>query len=197
MRTRAWRLRAGALLLGAAFALHQLRFLLAYHGAATHELARQGHDYLGLLLPLVPAALVLAALNLAGALGAARRGSAAECPPPRGRTLWAAASATLLALYTAQESLEGLMATGHPAGLQGVFGRGGWIAVPLALLLGLLVALLLRGAAAAVARVAARAHARAPRRLPRSLPRPPRAWRPRLGPLARHLAGRGPPPTLA
>ncbi len=197
MRTRAWRLRAGALLLAAAFALHQLRFLLAYHGGASHELGRQGHDYLALLLPLVPAALVLGALSLASALSAAGRGTAAECSPPRTRTLWAGASATLLVLYTAQESVEGVAASGHPAGLSGLVGHGGWIAVPLALALGLLVALLLRGAAAAVARVSARARGRAPRRPARSLPRPPRAWRPRLGLLARHLAGRGPPPTLA
>lgn len=197
MRTRAWRLRAAALLLGAAFALHQLRFLLAYHGAAAHELGRQGHDYLGLLLPLVPAALMLAALNLAGAVSAARHGSAVEAPPPPGRTLWAAASATLLVLYTAQESIEGLIASGHPDGLSGVFGHGGWIAVPLALALGLLVALLLRGAAVAVARAADRAQARSPRRPSRTLPRARRAWRPRVGLLARHLAGRGPPPALA
>ncbi len=197
MRSRAWRLRAGALGLGAAFALHQLRFLIAYHGAAHHELGRQGHGYLRVLVALVPAVLVLTTLHFAGSLAAARRGAGAEAPPPRVRVLWPAASMGLFALYAVQESLEGLLESGHPVGLAGVLGHGGWVAVPLALLLGLVVALLLRGAAAIVGYVAGRAARRAPRRPARSLLRLPRISPAPLEPLACHLAGRGPPTSFA
>jgi len=199
MRSRAWRLRAGAgaLGLGAAFALHQLRFLIAYHGAAHHELARQGHGYLRVLVALVPAVLVLTALHFAGSLAAARRGAGAEAPSPRVRVLWPAASMGLFALYAVQESLEGLLESGHPVGLAGVLGHGGWVAVPLALLLGLVVALLLRGAAAIVGYVAGRAPRGAPRRPARSLLRLPRISPAPLEPLACHLAGRGPPTSFA
>ncbi len=197
MRSRAGRMRAGALGLGAAFALHQLRFLIAYQGAAHHELARQGHGYLRVLVALVPAVLVLTALHFAGSLAAARRGAGAEAPSPRVRVLWPVTSVGLLALYAAQESLEGFVEAGHPVGLGGVLGQGGWIAVPLAVVLGLIVAVLLRGAAALVGYVAARAARGAPRRPARSLLRLHRVSRGPLGPLACHLAGRGPPTSSA
>ncbi len=198
MRSRAWRLRAGAgaLGLGAAFALHQLRFLIAYHGAAHHELARQGHGYLRVLVAIVPAVLVLTALHFAGSLAAARRGDA-EVPAPRIRLLWPAASSGLFALYAVQESLEGFLEAGHPVGLGGVLGHGGWVAVPLAVFLGLVVALLLRGAAAIVGYVAGQAARGALRRPARSLLRLPRISPAPLEPLACHLAGRGPPTSFA
>jgi hypothetical protein len=60
----------------------------------------------------------------------------------------------LVAAYCAQELLEGILASGHPAGLAGVFGDGGWTAIPLALPLALLVALGLRGRGALAAATA-------------------------------------------
>jgi len=103
----------------------------------------------------------------------------------------------LFALYAVQESLEGLLESGHPVGLAGVLGHGGWVAVPLALLLGLVVALLLRGRAAIVGHVAGRAARGASRRPARSLLRLPRISPAPLEPLAGHLAGRGPPTSFA
>jgi hypothetical protein len=55
-------------------------------------------------------------------------------------------SVSLLAMYSLQESLEGALATGHPGGLAGVFGHGGWVAIPLSAAVGLALALALRGA---------------------------------------------------
>ena len=65
------------------------------------------------------------------------------------RRLWPLASAGLLAIFTAQELVEGLRNGGHPAGVHGVVGHGGWIAVPLAIVLAGLVA----GAAVVARRV--------------------------------------------
>ena len=40
--------------------------------------------------------------------------------------LWLAGWAALVLIYATQETLEALLATGHPAGVAGVFGHGGW-----------------------------------------------------------------------
>ena len=63
-----------------------------------------------------------------------------------------------MGIYAAQELLESLLATGHPAGLAGIFGYGGWWAVPAAVCVGLVVAALLHGARWALHAVA-RIHA--------------------------------------
>jgi hypothetical protein len=109
------------------------------------------------------------------------------------RRAWAAASAGLIALYCLQESVEGLLERGHPAGLAGVFGGGGWLAIPLAIVIGLVIALALRGADAAL-ELARRPSPRPQRRALPTVSVRPAAW---AGPVrnvaARHLAGRGPP----
>jgi hypothetical protein len=75
-----------------------------------------------------------------------------------------------------------------------MFEHGGWVAVPLALVVGLGIALVTRGAAAASTLIAARAPwAAAPARGPLvEALLPP--WAPReTGAAGRHLAARGPP----
>ena len=67
-----------------------------------------------------------------------------------------AIGASLLVLYSCQELLEGMLSTGHPGGFEGVFGEGGWWAVPLAFACGTIVAAALRGARAAIRWAAAR-----------------------------------------
>src|SRR5262249_26306369 len=124
----------------AAYAVHQLRFELGYGAGSNAALAAQGHGdldslapWVGLLLGLglgaVPAGVVRAA---AGAPDVAPRRSLAK--------LAVVAWALLFAAYAAQEWLEGVFAAGHPAGLEGVFGHGGWWAVPLSGLAALAVA---------------------------------------------------------
>jgi hypothetical protein len=104
---------------------------------------------------------------------------------------------TLFALYSCQELLEGMLSTGHPGGLAGVTGNGGWWALPLAFACGAIVAAALRGARAAIRwaasrrRRAATSHGR-----PAPVLRPARIALPRPVPLAGAAAGRAPPLAL-
>jgi hypothetical protein len=190
VRSRALTLRAIALLAAGAAAIHQLRYAIGYGNEATRELASTGHAYLAFVLPFVAA--------LAG-VALARMLRVPFTPPPGERVslrrLWAAAFAVLVGIFIAQELLEGSLAAGHPAGLEGVFGSGGWTAVVLAAPTALLIALGLRGDEALGTVVLARLRAPglpiAPLRLsPRPDPHPSRL-------LARVLPARGPPSPYA
>jgi hypothetical protein len=110
MRT-AHKVRLASILTVGAFGLHQLRYLIAVGGASTTE----GHRYMSDLLPPI-AVLVLAAL-----LATLIRGTEGATPDrvPLSRRIGVFAGA-LLAIFVGQELLEGLMATGHPAGLAAV-----------------------------------------------------------------------------
>ena len=133
-----FRLRCFALLGAGALGLHELRYLIGYGGDAGRALAEQGHGYLDAVTAVVALTLVAALAALVAALvhGAA----AAKRPPRRWRVRWLACSGALLAVFTLQELVEGALSPGHPAGLVGVAGSGGWIAVPLALAIGAAVA---------------------------------------------------------
>jgi hypothetical protein len=195
MSPRGLRLRATALLAGAALALHQLRYLLAYGDHSQVALALQGHYYLALIGPVVIGLVVVAAGEFLVRLAHARRDQPERVVFPRTSPLWALASGSLLAIYTIQESLEGQLEAGHPGGLAGSFGHGGWIAVLLAVALGALIALLLRGADAAI-KLAARGSKSWAAFGPAPVSIRPLPWRrPRLDVLASFLAGRGPPLT--
>jgi hypothetical protein len=180
----------------AAFAVHQLRYLLAYGGAAGAELQRQGHSYLHSLVPWIVLLLGLAVGGFLVGLGRAMAGQ--RSLPRYGLSLvglWLTCALCLVVIYVSQEFLEGLFATGHPAGLAGIFGYGGWWAVPAASCVGLVLAALFHGARWVLEEVAARRGpapgvrsqvARAPRR-------PSDAVLPVLVPLALGWSGRGPP----
>jgi len=185
-----------ALVPAAALAVHQLRFMLAFGGDAGVELARQGHSYLHSLVPWVVLLVGLAAGAFLWALGRAMGGQRSA---PRYTlslaALWVVCSACLLAIYVTQELLEGLLATGHPAGLAGVFGSGGWWSIPAAVCVGLVLAAAFHGARWVLDEVGHRrgrvVSAAAPRA---ALPeRPGDALLPRLSPLAEGRSGRGPP----
>ena len=188
------KLRASALLAAGALAVHQLRYALSGTTTPGGCSAPRGHAYLAFVMPLALGLLAAAGgLFLAGLARAARGAAAERAGPPRFSRLWTATSGILLFTYAAQESLEGALANGHPAGLAGVFGHGGWVAIPLALAVGALVALVLRGAHAAVAFVARRRTQVARERAPRARRLPRGALLPALDPVACNLAGRGPP----
>ena len=126
---------SAALLALGALALHQLRYLLAYGGHAGAELERQGHSYLEFAAPLLIAcavALVMASVVVPALLRLAPTLARDVCGTERA----AGYAAALLTVYFAQELSEGLLAGGHPAGLAGVLGGGGWLALPLAMALG-------------------------------------------------------------
>jgi hypothetical protein len=198
MRTGHARLRALALMTAGAIGVHELRYLIGYDGHASAALSSQGHGYLSAVALGAALLMALALAAFAAAFLRARRGDLGSSPSAARSflRLWLAAALGLAAIYVAQETLEGLLATGHPAGLEGIVGHGGWTAFALAAGVGLGVALGLHGADTALAlatRGARQAQARRPLRSADGFPRAP--LRPRLTPLATNLAGRAPPLT--
>jgi hypothetical protein len=179
------RLRRGALLSSGAWAVHELRFTIAPVDGGVGP----GHGYLHALLPLLTVLVALAATGFVARLVAPRREQAAIRSL---RADWASCVAVLLVSFVLQESGESLLSA-HGA----VFAAGGWLGVPLAVVIGLAVALLVRGARAAVAagtRIPARLRVAAPVLDISAFP-PPAARRSADAPL-RHLAARPPPGSL-
>src|SRR5262245_42257107 len=192
MRT-AHRIRLAAILALGAFALHQLRYLIAYGGSTPEDLA-QGHRYMSELL--APLAVLVLAAAFATLIRGTEGASSTRAPLARRVAVFAGA---LLAIYLGQESLEGLLA-GHPGGLAAVLAHGGWIAVPLALAIGALSALvtrLLESVEGALAVVHAERVARSRPPATRGRAIPARALRLPSNPLAFGLARRPPPPAPA
>jgi hypothetical protein len=184
-----------------ALAVHQARYYLAFGGHAPSRLARDGHAYLAAAQPLALLAVALAGGAFAGSIARAWRGGAldTESRPRSGLRVWALCSLILLALYCGQELCEGALFAAHPAGVAGVLGHGGWIAIPFAVAIGGGLAALLRVSEAVLRLAAAHrprqrrgvASARAPhRRIPLRLD-----WR--LEPSSGVSAGRAPPRGLA
>ena len=106
--------------------------------------------------------------------------------------LWAIATVGLIAVYAVQESLEELYASGHPTGVAGVFGHGGWWAVPSAVVVAIGVVALLR-VGRAVLRFAGRLATRPVRFRPPAPVVPAAVVLVAPAPLARAAAGRAPP----
>jgi hypothetical protein len=135
------------LVVPAAFAVHQLRYVLAFGTSAGLELQRQGHSYLHSVVPWL---VLLIALVAGGFLRSLGRAFAGQTSPTRFglsfMALWLVCSVALVAIYAGQELLEGFVATGHPAGLAGIFGYGGWWSIPVALCVGLVLAAVFHGA---------------------------------------------------
>jgi hypothetical protein len=111
--------------------------------------------------------------------------------------LWATTGAGLVAIYSLQELLEGFLADGHPAGFAGIFGHGGWWAVPAAAAVSFVTVALLRVGRTLV-RIASRSRRPARRRPVIETFRPRAALLLTVGPpLAYAAAGRAPPARLA
>lgn len=189
-------LARGALVPAGALAVHQLRYWLAFGSNATAELQAQGHSYLHSLVPWIVLLIAISAGVFLRALGRALGGRGSL---PRHTlsfaALWVVCAACLLAIYVCQEFLEGLFATGHPGGLAGIFGYGGWWSAPAALAVGLVLAAVFHGARWVLREVAQwrrRPGGAPPRRASRA--RSPRnTVLPRLEPLADGWSDRGPP----
>jgi hypothetical protein len=178
-----------------AYVVHQLRYRIAYGSHAGAQLAAQGHSYLDSFAPWLVLLLGLAVGSFLARL--AQAATTGRSAPQRSLAgLWAAATVGLVGIYAVQELLEGFFAAGHPGGLAGIFGHGGWWAAVVAVVVGAAIALVLRAADAAVEAVATtrRRVARVDvvavvRRLARGTPPP--------SPLASAHAGRGPPGAVA
>ena len=185
-----------ALVPAAALAVHQLRFMLAFGGHSGAVLARQGHAYLHSWVPWIMLMIGIAVGGFLWALGRALAGNRSATRYTLSlMALWIVCAACLIAIYVTQEFLEGLFATGHPAGVAGIFGYGGWWCVPAAAAVGLVLAAIFHGARWVLEEVAQRGTGvlvgRALR--PPTPPRPRDSWLPRLSPLADGWSGRGPP----
>lgn len=177
----------------AAFAVHQLRYGLAYGPDAKAALAAQGHTYLHSLVPwlVITLAVGLAAF-IRRTANALRTGDTGTFTRRSSGILWSATAAGLLAIYAVQESFEEFFASGHPTGLAGIFGNGGWWAVPAAAFVALVVVAALRlgrTIVRAAGRLGSRRHgfSIAPPVVPGGLVLVP------ARPLTRSAAGRAPP----
>ena len=194
-------LARGALMPAAALVVHQLRFELAYGGGAGLELERQGHSYLHSVAPWL---VLLIGVGVGSFLWALGRSVAGYRSPSRyGASLlglWLVCTLSLIAIYTTQELLEGWLATGHPAGLIGVFGYGGCWAIPVAALIGLVLATIFHGARWVLDEIAERRERSVAGLRPRRrvvVVRPLDAPAPCPQPIAGGWSGRGPPPGVA
>jgi len=187
--------RSSGLLLvpAAALVVHQARYTLAYGSRANAELAAQGHSYVNSVIPWAILALGLGGTAFLRRLAhASRTGDPGRPARISAAALWLLTTVGLIAIYAVQETLEGMMVSGHPGGLAGVFGHGGWWAVPVAALVAIGVVALL-GVGRAVIRLAAQ---RAPVGAPAELLQllfPAAPMLPAPAPLARAAAGRAPP----
>ena len=103
-------LRIAALVSVGWWTVHQLRYLLAYGAGADDALHQQGHAYLGPAAPVlgVLLVLVLARLVVRATLAPVGRSPRVQ----RLAVVWPACSAAIVALYTAQEATEGVLAAG-------------------------------------------------------------------------------------
>jgi len=183
------RLRIGALLIAGTLSVHELRFVLAPGGGAD---GLERHGYLSLA---VPAAAAVVALALGGmVLRLAGR-------PTRDRgadqvALWRlalAAAAVLLVLFVGQETIESALGGQGPSGVGVIDGAGGWVAIPLSVLLGGCVALAARAGRRPLVPVRVAGGLAVAPRAESPVRRPVDPFLPCLTALARHLAGRGPP----
>jgi hypothetical protein len=186
-------LRRVALLALAAFAVHQLRYLLGYGGQSGEALSEQGHGYLATALPVVVglSVLLLAASIAARALRPLRFGSVHALGE------WLICSLALLAVFACQELAEGAISAHHPAGVSALVAGNGWLAVPLAATLGVSVVWCLRlleRADAAIAQLVLLAD-RFPHRAPSVVAAPPLVVLRKLSTQALVFGfGRRPPP---
>jgi hypothetical protein len=179
----------------AAFAVHQLRYQLAYGSRTGAALSAQGHGYLTSLAPWVAVLLGIGAGSFLARVARSAGGRPDTRPRRAFSRLWLASWLGLLAAYSLQEWLEGIFAAGHPGGIEGIFGHGGLWAVPLSALAGLVVAVLLRLAAATVDAVA-QTRPLPPLLALAGLPRPAVVALRRRAALAGNVSGRAPPAGL-
>jgi hypothetical protein len=132
-----------ALLTAGALGVHQLRYAVGFGDDAGQALAAQGHSYLAAALPMATAFAVVALASIALGLS---RGGASEYRSLGLLRLWISSALCLALVFAIQESAEGIIAAGHPAGAAAFLGGSAWTGLALSVPVGLLIALILRGA---------------------------------------------------
>lgn len=183
------RMRVAVSLSAGSLAVHQLRYLAGHEHGSGRSLGDHGHGYLSVFTPLLGLLLAFAAAHFIWAVCARRPDALAGSPRITVRAL----APALLAIHVGQEAMEGWLAFGHPLSATSVLDHGGWIAVPLCLLVGALLAWLSGGARRLAEAVLAGGDELAPT-ISRALARTPRTGAGKSSaPLARHGAERAPP----
>ena len=145
MGTAAWRVRAGVLVLMGAIGVHELRYALAGAHADAHA-----HAYMGRLVPVACALVVLAGVEFASRLARRRRIDTRVLAD--GGVRWLAVGILLLAIFAVQETAEMFAEHGRIDLADSLVVHGGWLAVPLSFAVAAVIVLLLRGAGALLAR---------------------------------------------
>lgn len=134
--------RLGALLMLGSLAVHELGYRLGHGEGAEEALRAHGHAYLTVVGPLV---VVLAGLVLGRGIA---RWASGRPTTVEGRwrltSLWPVLALALGAIFSVQELLEGVVASGHPSGVGAVSAGGGLIAFAAAAAIGLVLALVVR-----------------------------------------------------
>lgn len=183
-------MRSATVVAAGAIAVHQLRYLVGYGGDASAALRDQGHAYLVALIPLLA---LLGGVTLIATVVAALAG--AQPRSPRGAPLVRALvyAGAILAVFGAQETIEGVLVAGHPGGIAAVMAHGGLVAVPLAVGFGWVVWAALRGLEAIEEGLRAAAGCRRRARRTATTPRPVACALPIPAALAGAAGPRAPP----
>jgi hypothetical protein len=151
----------------AVFAVHQLSYLLDYGSGAGSELSAHGDRYVAtaavVAVALVAISLSSGLLRLVGAWRGRREPALASVPL---WLVWLGWTLALLAGLCALEGLEIALEPHHIGGVIGVFGNGGWWALPAAAFVAAVMTLFLRGGRALLAIVARSRGARCVRTAP-------------------------------
>lgn len=184
-------LRFSALLSVGAFGVHQLRYFLVFGEDSGRALEHSGHGYLTAIEPVLALALAFAVGQVLWRLVSGRPGGSL----PSRRALGLLFGGALLAVFIGQELIEGQLAAGHASGLAAVLGASGWVAAPIAFAVGALLAAFVTAAEGVADTV--RDLVGAPYRPQADAAAPQVRVAVVLtglrSPLARRLAGRGPP----
>ena len=130
----------------AVLAVHQLRYLLAYGSHAGSALSSHGDRYVATATSiagtLVAMSVGIGVLRLVAAWRGHGRVDVARSPL---WLLWLGFALLLLAGFCALEGLEMAFEPHHGAGLDAIFGAGGWWALPASALVGAVMALFAHG----------------------------------------------------
>lgn len=149
--------RTAALVALGSFAVHLLRFAIAFASGSGDEL--RGQAFLGHVPPTL-AAIGFALLLARFWVSYSGRTTAAGSSAGKGWQRSLAFGVAIVSVYIAQETLETALFTDHAQGLAGVLGNGAWLAVGLAFLFGPLCVLLDVGIGRLEARVSRSARLR-------------------------------------
>ena len=135
-----YRTQTASLIALGAFAVHQLRYLLA--APSLRDLPLTASDLVAHVLPLLAGLLLT---GLIARIVSSRIGGSGIAADRRWRATTYAIG--IIVVFCSQQVLEGALIAGHVGGLAAIFSSGGWAALPLAIVIGAIAAIVDRGIA--------------------------------------------------